>query len=131
MVTIAVVSHKGGAGKTTVAINLGAAIAARGRRVLLVDCDPQGSLAAALAVPADKPCLFDVLDGRARASDAVRPTAVDGLDVLPADIDLAGTEAELSSRSGGTGCCATPSPRSTATMSHCSTRRRASALSPL
>jgi chromosome partitioning protein len=100
MVTIAVVAHKGGAGKTTVAINLGAAIAAGGRRVLLVDCDPQGSLAAALAVPAGKPCLYEVLDGRAGASDAVRSTAVDGLDVLPADIDLAGTEAELSGRSG-------------------------------
>lgn len=95
---ITVIAHKGGAGKTTVTANLGAACAAAGRRVLLVDCDPQGSLGVALGVAADKPGLYDALVGRASVADAVRPVAMQGLALLPADSELAGAEAELSGR---------------------------------
>jgi len=99
MQTIAVAAHKGGAGKTTIAVNLAGALAATGRRVLVVDCDPQGAVAAALAVVVEKPTLYEVLSGTA-AADALCSTAVEGLVVLPADLDLAGAEVELPRRAG-------------------------------
>jgi chromosome partitioning protein len=98
MTVLAVVAHRGGAGKTTVAANLGAALAGLGRRVLLVDADPQGALGAALGVRPDKPGLYEVLAGRAAAADAIRPTAVEWLALLPADLDLAGADVELVGR---------------------------------
>jgi chromosome partitioning protein len=97
---IAVIAHKGGVGKTTVTVNLGGAFVALGRRVLLVDCDPQGSLAAALGVDAAAPTLAGVLIGEAALADAVRPTGVDGLMILPADRSLTSVEDELSGRAG-------------------------------
>ena len=96
-IMLAVVAHKGGAGKTTVAANLGGALAGLGRRVLLVDADPQGALTAALGVDPAKPTLYEVLAGRADAADAI-VAAGDGPPVLPADLDLAGAEVELPRR---------------------------------
>ena len=92
-------AHKGGSGKTTVAVNLAAALTVS-NRVLLIDGDPQGAAAAALAAEAEKPTLYEVLSGTARLEDAIRPTHVRRLDVLPADLDLAGAEIELPRRAG-------------------------------
>lgn len=96
MATVTTAAHKGGAGKTTLTASVAAALAG-GRRVLAVDSDPQGALGAALAVDDAKPTLYEVLNGTP-ASEAIRPTAVAGLDVLPADLDLAGVELELPRR---------------------------------
>ena len=97
---IAVVAHKGGVGKTTVTVNLGGAFVALGRRVLLVDCDPQGSLSEALGLTAAAPTLIDVLAGDAPASAAVRPTAVERLAVLPASQELTNVEDRLYGQAG-------------------------------
>ncbi len=97
---LAVVAHKGGAGKTVLSANLAAAAAGRARRVVAVDCDPQGGLGAALGVEPGKPGLYEVLNGQAEVEEALRPTSVEGLRVLPADLDLAGAEVELPRRAG-------------------------------
>jgi chromosome partitioning protein len=94
------VAHKGGVGKTTVAVNLGGAYAALGQRVLLVDCDPQGSLADALGLAPATPTLLEVLAGEAPAAAAARPTVVPRLALLPAGDDLTDMEDRLYSRAG-------------------------------
>jgi chromosome partitioning protein len=99
-ITLTVAAHKGGAGKTLVVANLAGALALQGDQVLAVDADPQGALSAALGVRPTKPTLYEVLRGRAQAADAIETTATDRLDVLPADLDLAGAEIELTRRPG-------------------------------
>jgi chromosome partitioning protein len=94
-VRIAVVAHKGGAGKTATAANLGAAMAFLGQRVLLVDADPQGALSASFGVGAVKPTIYEVLTGQALVATAIRTTETDGVALIPADLDLAGAEIEL------------------------------------
>jgi len=98
MLNLAVISHKGGSGKSAIAANLAGAAAIAGAGVLAVDVDPQGGLTAALGVEATKPTLYEVLTEQARAEEAVRSTAVRGLSVLLADPDLAGAELELPRR---------------------------------
>ncbi|GAA2021661.1 AAA family ATPase [Agromyces tropicus] len=94
---IALCNQKGGVGKTTTTINLGAALADYGRRVLAVDFDPQGALSAGLGVQThDVPTVYDLLLSRGVApADAVQRTAVEGLDVIPANIDLSAAEVHL------------------------------------
>ncbi len=92
---LAVVNQKGGVGKTTTAINLGAALAALERRVLLVDCDPQGNATRGLGVEAESPTLYDVLSGRAGLDDAMRPTTFPNLSVVPSNRELVGVEVEF------------------------------------
>ncbi|WP_245873329.1 ParA family protein [Brevibacterium ihuae] len=95
---IAMVNQKGGVGKTTSSINLGAALAAYGRRVLLVDFDPQGALSVGLGVnPYDLDLsIYNVLmSSRVDPHDVIVPSNVEGIDILPANIDLSAAEVQL------------------------------------
>ncbi len=92
---LAIANQKGGVGKTTTAINLGAALAALERRVLLVDCDPQGNATRGLGVEPEPPHLYHVLTGQAPVTAAVRPTGFPNLGLVPAGRDLVGVEVEF------------------------------------
>jgi chromosome partitioning protein len=95
---LALCNQKGGVGKTTTTINLGAALAEYGRRVLLVDFDPQGALSVGLGVsPHDlESTVYNVLMERdVRAEDVLLKTDVSGLDLLPSNIDLSAAEVQL------------------------------------
>ncbi|AVM02207.1 chromosome partitioning ATPase [Gordonia iterans] len=100
---IAVCNQKGGVGKTTTTINLGAALAEAGRRVLLVDLDPQGALSAGLGVPhheLDETVHNLLVAPYAATDDVLLSTRVDGLDLLPSNIDLSAAEIQLVSEVG-------------------------------
>ncbi len=94
---IAIANQKGGVGKTTTSVNLAAAIAETGRRVLVIDLDPQGNASTGLGIDIRslENTIYDVLLHDVRLEDAIEPTAVKNLFVLPANIDLAGAEIEL------------------------------------
>ncbi|WP_245569676.1 ParA family protein [Gordonia shandongensis] len=100
---VAVCNQKGGVGKTTSTINLGAALADNGRRVLLVDLDPQGALSAGLGVPhheLDETVHNLLVPPYAATDDVLMRTRVDGLDLLPSNIDLSAAEIQLVSEVG-------------------------------
>jgi chromosome partitioning protein len=98
--TLAIANQKGGVGKTTTAINLGAGLGALERRVLLVDCDPQGNATRGLGAKADPPHLYHVLTGEAEVADAIRPSGFPNLDLVPAQRDLVGVEVEFVGEAG-------------------------------
>ncbi len=95
--TIAFANQKGGVGKTTSAVNVAACLAATGKRVVLVDVDPQGNATGGLGISKRnaKPNVYDLLIGRATAAEAVIKTRFDNLSVIPSGIDLVGAEIEL------------------------------------
>ncbi|MCU1513555.1 MAG: chromosome partitioning protein [Microbacteriaceae bacterium] len=94
---ISLCNQKGGVGKTTTAISLGAALAEYGRRVLAIDFDPQGALSAGLGVPThDVPNIYDLMLGTVKdVRSAIQGTSMPLLDVIPANIDLSAAEVHL------------------------------------
>jgi chromosome partitioning protein len=95
--TVAVANQKGGVGKTTSAVNLSAALALAGKRVLLIDLDPQGNAGSGLGHPAIKVSrgIYDVLTGHASIADVTIETEVAGLRLIPSGQRLVGAEVEL------------------------------------
>jgi chromosome partitioning protein len=94
---VAVANQKGGVGKSTTAVNIGAYLALAGARVLVADLDPQGNASTGLGLDHRdiEPSIYDVLTGEAPPTAAIRPTGIANLHVLPSTIDLAGAEVEL------------------------------------
>ena len=97
---IAIANQKGGVGKTTTSVNLAACVADAGRRTLLIDADPQGNATSGLGVDKNalESSIYDVFINDLPLSDAVRPTMLDTLRLVPANIELAGAEVELVTR---------------------------------
>jgi chromosome partitioning protein len=94
---VAIANQKGGVGKTTTAVNLGACLAQKGKRVLIIDHDPQGNSTSGIGLKKSeiKSCIYDVLINETPLDQVVLQTQVENLKIAPATIRLAGAEAEL------------------------------------
>lgn len=139
---IALINQKGGVGKTTTTVNLGAALARAGRRVVVIDLDPQANLSLHLDVQLESgdASSYSVLLGNSAFGDALRESKTPGLRLLPSNIDLSGAELELANAFGrelilrdAIDTWERNTARSTASLRRttcCSTARPASACSP-
>ncbi len=99
---IAILNQKGGCGKTTTAVNLAAALAIYGKKILVVDMDPQGNATTGFGVEKNEVSrtIYSVLTGESTLEDAILDTEITGLDVIPSNIALSGAEIELSKEVG-------------------------------
>lgn len=97
MRSIALLNQKGGVGKTTTTANLGACLAMLGKKVLVIDMDPQANLSVHLGVDIHKLkySVYNILTGDCKPDDVILNTKIQGLDIIPANIDLSGAEIEL------------------------------------
>ena len=89
------VNQKGGVGKTTSVINIGAYMAQAGKKVLLVDFDSQGNMSSGVGVSKDKPTVYELISGLVTAEQAIKHTEIASLDAISASIDLSGAAIEL------------------------------------
>ncbi len=96
-ITISLLNHKGGVGKTTSAINIGAGLVELGKRVLLIDLDPQANLTISLGIPRQKFTIYEALRGEAELTPY---TYKQGLDIVTSSLDLSGAELELINEAG-------------------------------
>ena len=98
---IAFTNQKGGVGKTTSCVNLSAYVAVMGKKVLIVDLDPQGNATSGVGIEKYKglKTIYDLVDGECALEDVVLPTVIDGLDIIPSTVDLAAAEISLVSMS--------------------------------
>ncbi len=94
---VSLVNQKGGVGKTTTCVNLSAYLATYGKKVLLIDMDPQGNASSGLGVVknADLKTIYNVLDGEMPMQNAISSTVIKNLSIVPSTVDLAGAEIEL------------------------------------
>ena len=92
---ISIANQKGGVGKTTTAINLAASIALSGKKVLLVDLDPQGNASSGLGVKEDSKGVYELLMGEASVDEVTCSTEIETLKIIPSRVDLTGAEIEL------------------------------------
>jgi chromosome partitioning protein len=94
---ISITNHKGGVGKTTSTINIGAGLSKQGKKILLVDLDPQASLSISLGIAEPEQTIYGAIKGEYK----IKPVAIyEGLDLIPSTLDLSGAEVELSSETG-------------------------------
>ena len=100
--TIAILNQKGGCGKTTSAVNLSTALAINNRKVLLVDIDPQGNATTSFGIDKNnlEKTIYTTLTGKNNILEAILPTGIEGLDIVPTNISLSGAEIELSGEIG-------------------------------
>jgi chromosome partitioning protein len=98
---ISIANQKGGTGKTTTAVNLGSYLALNGKKTLVIDMDPQGAATAAFGINKSvERTTYDVIVGNAELSDVAVHTEIDGLDIVPSNIELCGAELELAAQVG-------------------------------
>ncbi len=88
-------NQKGGVGKTTTAVNIGAFIAEEGKRVLLIDFDPQGNMSSSVGSDKEKPGIYEVITGDLKLKDVIQETTVRNLNIVSANVNLAAANVEL------------------------------------
>jgi len=93
--TVVFANQKGGVGKTTSALNLGAYLAEAGRKILLVDFDPQANASSGVGADGSRPGVYELLTGKAEVRSVVQDTSVKGLRIIPSSIHLTGATVEL------------------------------------